>query len=293
MAEQIGRQRHRRAVEVAARDDLAVVGEHHRVVGGRVRLRSRRRARDEGEGVARRAVDLRRAAHRVGVLHAPAVGVRRVDARCRPAARRGCRADAVCPANGRAAWMRAIERLASIPAAPSMRQRRGDVGGIAPAARRRASASASRAVDGCVPLMSARPFLRRRARSARGRPRAAPRRRALAPSVLDASPSPISTSARWASGARSPLAPTDPRARHDADARRRLSSAMSASSVSTRMPENPFASTLARSAIVARTTRHGQRVADAGGVAAQQVDLQRAQRVVRDARRRRRCRSRC
>ena len=50
------------------------------------------------------------------------------------------------------------------------------------------------------------------------------------------------------------------------------------------MPEIPLASTLARSAIDARTARTGKRLADAGGVTAQQVDLQRAERVARDGR---------
>ena len=54
-----------------------------------------------------------------------------------------------------------------------------------------------------------------------------------------------------------------------------LSSASSASIVSTRMPENPLASTLARSAIIARTVRGVERRVNAGGVAAQQVHLER------------------
>ena len=68
---------------------------------------------------------------------------------------------------------------------------------------------------------------------------------------------------------------------------------MSASSVSTLMPENPFASTFARSAIVARTVRGRQRLAEAGRVAAQQVELQRFERVGRDLRLPRTSRSRC
>ena len=78
--------------------------------------------------------------------------------------------------------------------------------------------------------------------------------RAAAPSHT--SPSPMRTSAMWASGARSPLAPTDPRL-GTRGCTRRLSSARSASSVSRRMPEKPLASTLARSAIDARTARTG------------------------------------
>ena len=48
------------------------------------------------------------------------------------------------------------------------------------------------------------------------------------------------------------------------------------------MPEKPFASTLARSAIDRAHRAHRQRLADAGGVAAQQVELQRAERVARN-----------
>ena len=48
------------------------------------------------------------------------------------------------------------------------------------------------------------------------------------------------------------------------------------------MPENPLASTLARSAIAARTHRNRQRLADAGRVAAQEIELQLGQRLVRN-----------
>ena len=50
------------------------------------------------------------------------------------------------------------------------------------------------------------------------------------------------------------------------------------------MPEKPLASTFARRAIAARTARTGSGVADAGGVAAKQIHLQRAERVARDGR---------
>jgi hypothetical protein len=48
------------------------------------------------------------------------------------------------------------------------------------------------------------------------------------------------------------------------------------------MPENPFASTFARSAIVARTVRGGSGSPRPAGVAAQQVELQLFERVGRD-----------
>ena len=50
------------------------------------------------------------------------------------------------------------------------------------------------------------------------------------------------------------------------------------------MPENPFASTFARSAIAARTVAHRQRRIDARGVTAQQVQLQRGEIVLVDPR---------
>ena len=134
------------------------------------------------------------------------------------------------------------------------RQRRGDVGGAASRSAP-ASASASTAVETCVPLISARPsFGAERDRREPGRGERVARRRASRRPTT--SPSPISTSARCASGARSPLAPTEPRL-GTRGCTPRLSSATSASSVSTRMPEKPLASTLARSAIDARTARTG------------------------------------
>ncbi len=120
------------------------------------------------------------------------------------------------------------------------------------------TASAATAVEGCVPLMSARPSFgikrRRRELRAPSTRRVPPITRGSAPTV--ASPSPIRTSDRCASGARSPLAPTDPRL-GTRGCTRRLSSSISRSSVLRLMPENPLASTLARSAIDARTERSG------------------------------------
>ena len=163
-------------------------------------------------------------------------------------------ADAAWPGTGRAAWIRASNawnepRSASTDIAAAMSAAR---------ARRAAAstASASTAALACVPLISARPSLGRE----RDRPQAGAREgvgaRQRSRRWYSASPSPTSTSARCASGARSPLAPTEPR-----DGTRgctpALSSATSASSVSRRMPEKPFASTFARSAISARTTGAG------------------------------------
>ena len=69
--EEVEREAERRAVEVAARLDAAV-RQHHRVVD-RARQLAGRHPLGVGERVARGAVDLRRAAQRVGVLHAVVV----------------------------------------------------------------------------------------------------------------------------------------------------------------------------------------------------------------------------
>ncbi len=63
---------HRGAVEVAVGLDATVLGKHHRVVDGRGEL-SRGDQRGVVDGVPGGAVHLRRAAQRVGVLHAVAV----------------------------------------------------------------------------------------------------------------------------------------------------------------------------------------------------------------------------
>ena len=78
-AEKVRRERQRLAVEVAAGDHLALVGEHQRVVGGGVDLDGHDLF-DVGERVHHGAVDLRDAAERVGVLDLFAIGVRSDDA---------------------------------------------------------------------------------------------------------------------------------------------------------------------------------------------------------------------
>ena len=72
----VERQRQRLAVEVAAGDDVAVAvaGEDERVVGHRVQL-ALERDLDVAQRIVDGAEDLRRAAQRVGILHAAAVGV--------------------------------------------------------------------------------------------------------------------------------------------------------------------------------------------------------------------------
>ena len=292
MAQQIGGERHRRAVEVAARDDVAAC---RRTPSGCrwprwPRSSTMRRAKPK----ASRAAPCTCAAQRmrIGVLHAAAVGVRRVDraageqrARGWPPTRPGRRTAA-------AAWIRASngwsEPLQRRRCSSRRRYRRR-----APAARRPAAASASSAVGGLRAVDEREAFLGRERDWRRARPRASAvgaGHRPRAPSQT--SPSPIRTSARCASGARSPLAPTDPR-HGTTGCTPRLSSAMSAFE---RL--EPDAREALRQHVRAQRHRRAdgadrQRLADAGGMAAEQVDLQRAERLGAGSARRRRCRSRC
>ena len=220
------------------------------------------------------------APHRVGVLHAAAVRVRRVDGAARQQPRDVGGRDARCPANGRASWMRASNGRVD-PRRPSIESAAATSAARASRSAS-ASASASTAADGCVPLMSARPSFgssaigverRRPQRLGAGQPCAADHRLAFADEHQREVRERREVAARAHRAARG----------HDRvhagveqrDQRHRACSA--------RMPEWPHASTLARSAIIARTARAGERLADAGRMAAQQVQLQRRQRVVRDA----------
>ena len=119
--------------------------------------------------------------------------------------------------------------------------------------RRRASRhdSASSEVIACVPLMRASPSLgpsSRGSRPARRNPSAAV---AMRPSTRTC-PHPSRGRARWASGARSPLAPTEPRlgTTGSTPAPRR---AIRASTTRGRTPECPRARVLARSSSMPRT----------------------------------------
>ena len=130
----------------------------------------------------------------------------------------------------------------------------------------------------CVPLMSARPSFgaeRRPARARRARARRRPGTRARR-RRRRVSPSPTSTSARCASGARSPLAPTEPR--------------LGTSGCTPRVEQreqrlerlDANAGEALRQHVRAQRHRrahgaHRQRLADAGGVAAQQIQLQRGE----------------
>ena len=207
----VERRRHRRAVEVAPRDDAAV-GQHHRVVGGRVDLDGELVAQ-VGERVAAGAVDLRGAAQAVGVLDA---GAQTAEARAsRSPGAEPQRAGAPSELAGVRPGLvdRRLER--GVRALHGVHRHGGDDVGRGRDAlgvderQRRHRGHDLGAVDQRQPLLG------RQLEALQPGP--AQRLLAATPARPDstASPSPISTSARCASGARSPEAPTDPCARHD------------------------------------------------------------------------------
>ena len=117
---------------------------------------------------------------------------------------------------------------------------------------KRSSASSASAVDTCVPLISARPSFGPRTSGASPASRSTAAAGRRIPSTTN-SPSPISAAVRWASGARSPEAPTEPCAGMQGTSPARTT-ASSASTTSSRTPECPRARLAALSAITSRTT---------------------------------------
>ena len=200
-------------------------------------------------------------------------------------------ATSIWPGWPRTAWMRASNGV-PLPSAASTDKRAGD--------QRRGEHVLGREQAGerqrgrtCVPLSSARPSLA--AEHDRRQPGAPERldRRHRAAGRRRASPTPISTPARWASGARSPEAPTEPLAgthgQHVGIEQRqqRLDHAPAAR----RSSRAPGAMTSGP----APAAPPGRRAAapDAGAVRQHQAALQLRQLVVGDARAARACRSRC
>ena len=164
---------------------------------------------------------------------------------------RSAPATAIWPIWPRAAWMRASNGLtepwiASSDSAPA----------ISPAASTcsapNSPASVS-AVETCVPFSSARPSLGPSTKGARPMRCIAAAPEMTAPSGVVTSPSPISTQARCASGARSPEAPTEPLAGMRGT-RPALNSASKASTRAGRTPEWPRARLTALVASTSRTT---------------------------------------
>ena len=187
--------------------------------------------------VARGAVHLRRAAQRVGVLHpAVAVAVAGDDRPSRRAAGVRLRALTAWPTCGRSAC-RSAAKARSVPSSAST-----VIAAVTSASRSSAVEVGEReaqhpehavgAVDQRETLLGAqrRPARARRAASAAAAGDDVARRRSTT------SPSPISASAQWASGARSPLAPSEPCSR-TTGVMPALSSASCRSTSSGRAPE--------------------------------------------------------
>src|SRR5262249_21479545 len=246
----IERQRDRLAMKIAARQDLTLVGEDERVVGGAVDLDLHYAAR-MFERVAHGAVHLRHATQRIGVLHARidgAVAVRLANFAVLDQFAQSPRARSL--AGVRAGRMNLLVKGDRRPPQRFERHSPDHV-------RRFASSSASPppAVTPGVPLSRANPSF------ASSRSGWIPARRIASPPGMRsprkiASPSPTTTSARWASGARSPEAPTEPRDGITGCAPP-FSIAINVSITAGRQPENPLASTLTRCKIIARTAASG------------------------------------
>ena len=140
------------------------------------------------------------------------------DAWCdawRPEPRRRCRSSAAtttCPGCGRASWYGAANAT-SVPSIAST-----DIAAATDAVRTSRSASASSSAPSAdiswVPLSSASPSLGWSSSGSRPRSRNATSAGTTWP-LTSTWPRPMSGSARWASGARSPDAPTEPCSGHD------------------------------------------------------------------------------
>ena len=163
-------------------------------------------------------------------------------------------ADTACPGCGRIAWISGANGR-SEPSIASI-----DRAAVTSAMAKRCAASViarnSMASMPSVPLMSARPSLA--ANSIGSIPACANASAAASrePSLPSTHPSPSSASAQWASGARSPDAPSDPcSGTHGVMSW--LSRSTSACATSGRTPEWPSASERTRSSIIARTTSRG------------------------------------
>ena len=144
----------RLAVKIAAGDDL--VAEHQRIVGGGVQL-DREDAPRLGQRVAHRAVDLRRAAQRVGILHAPAGDVRLRGSRCLRAGAAGARR---WPAGRDAGARRAIRwsKARGVPRSASS-VRAQTTSAVSASISAAASSRQPIASMACVPLISEMPSL--------------------------------------------------------------------------------------------------------------------------------------
>ena len=225
------------------------------------------------ERVADRAVDLRHAAQRVRVLDlVRSAVVALLEARCRAAGGAARRRRRPGPgAAGRAGRPRRTRRpcpssASTLIAAATLAVR------DQPVASARRSAPIAPII--WVPLSSARPSFGLERRAAPGPPRAA-RAAPARPSPSSSTwPRPMSGSARWASGARSPDAPTAALLRHDRVDRRARRKSSSRSTSSGRQPLWPSARVFARSSEHRPDDLARERRPDARGVAHQEVLLE-------------------
>ena len=166
---------------------------------------------------------------------------------------RSSAATSICPGCGRASWYGAA-KATSVPSSAST-----DIAAATEAVRASRSASAAirapSALISWVPLSSARPSLGSSVRGSRPASRSAVADGDPRPST-STSPRPINGSARCASGARSPDAPTLPCSGTTGWIPRARSSQIRSTS-NGRQPECPSASVFARSTSIARTTSRG------------------------------------
>jgi len=164
--------------------------------------------------------------------------------------RRRLAADAAWPGCGRSACNRS-SNAASVPSRASIVMA-ATTSAVRSSRSARASAMIPTASMPCVPLTSARPSFAPSSSGARPARDSAPAA-GSAPSPVSSRPRPSSGSARHASGARSPDAPSDP-CWGTAGIRSRFSISTIRSTTSTRTPECPSASTCARSTSIARAS---------------------------------------
>ncbi len=162
-------------------------------------------------------------------------------------------AASICPRWPRSAWISALSgavdpMIASVDIAEIR-------SAFCPARHAPNSPASAHAVENCVPLMSASPSFAASAMGARPAARSAAAPGSTAPPT-SASPSPSITAAMCASGARSPLAPTDPWT-GTTGTTPAASIPCRSSTSSQRTPDAPRPSDTSFSAIISRTTAPG------------------------------------
>ena len=231
-----------------------------------------------GEQVAAGAVHLRRAPERVRVLHLVAPAMRLEDRRSPRAGEGRWRPRPAGPASGRSSWISG-RKLAREPWSASSESAHA-MSAVFASRSARTSASAPTAAMNCVPLMRDRPSFASSETGSSPTRASASAPESSSPSS-SARPSPTSGSARCASGARSPEAPTEPRL-GTIGVTPRLRQASRSSTVSARAPEYPFASVFARRSIAALTISSRVRIAHAARVAPQEPQLQLGRELGRD-----------